>query len=178
MTYQPYPTGSGLGNDMPAAQRPPQPSTLINAVRLMWAGAGLALLDAILVLAFSGKIKSAVTKAAIKANATAVSRGRVPLTTAQIHSLANLVIVLFLVEQVVAILLWLWMAWANNRGRGWARIVASVLFGLSTISLIFSVGRASITVILLVISWLVGLIAMVFLWRKETSAYISAVRTR
>jgi hypothetical protein len=64
------------------------------------------------------------------------------------------------------------MAWANNRGSNWARIVATVLFGLNTISLLLEVGRASVTIIVVVIGWLVGLGAIVFLWRKETTAYV------
>ena len=39
------------------------------------------------------------------------------------------------------------MAWANNKGRSWARIVATVLFALNTIWLIFEVGRASVSLI-------------------------------
>jgi hypothetical protein len=68
-------------------------------------------------------------------------------------------------------MLWAWMAWANNKGSRWARIVATVLFALNTISLIFAAGRASITIIFVALGWLVGLAAVVLLWRKESTAY-------
>ena len=64
---------------------------------------------------------------------------------------------------LIGVLLWVWMAWANNKGRNWARIVASVLFGLNTISLLLSPGRASITIIFEILGWLVGLGAIVIL---------------
>ena len=172
MTFQPYPTGSGSNQVASAGQRPPQPASLRNAVRLMWVGAALALIGVIFTLAFSSKIKSAVTKAAIKANVTRRSEGKSVLTASQIHSVASVTVVLLAILGIIALLLWVWMAWANNKGSNWARIVATVLFGLNTISLLLEVGRASITIIVVAIGWLVGLAAIVFLWRKETTAYV------
>jgi hypothetical protein len=172
MTYQPYPTGSG-NQPMGAAVRPPQPAALRNAVRLMWAGAALALVGVIVTIVFSSKIKSAATKAAIKANATRRSEGKALLTSSQIHSLASIAVIILVVVGIIAVLLWAWMAWANNRGSNWARVVGTVLFGLNTISLLFDARRASGTIIVLALGWLIGLAAVVLLWRKETTAYIS-----
>jgi hypothetical protein len=176
MTYpsypQPYP-GAGGSNQMPGpVERGPQPASLRNAVRLMIAGAAIALIGVIITLAFSSKIKSAVTKAAIKANATRRGEGKTVLTASQIHSLANITVVFLAVIGIIGVLLWLWMAWANNRGRNWARIVATVLFALDTISLIFEVGRASVSFIFVGLGWLIGLVTIVFLWRKTTTEYI------
>ncbi len=166
MTYQPYPTGSGSNEAAGTAGRSPQPPALRNAVRLMWAGAALAVVGAITTLAFSGTIRSAVTKAAVKANATRRSGGKAVLTTSQIHSLASFTVIFLVVAGIIAVVLWAWMAWANNKGRGWARIVATVLFGLNTILLILDAGRAGITIIPVALAWLVGLAAIVLLWRK------------
>src|SRR5262245_32976538 len=105
MSYQPYPTGGGA-NQMRMAERPPQPSTLRNAVRLIWAGAALALIGVIITLSFSGKIKTAVTKAAISGNATAAREGRTQLTASQIHSLANATVGFLVFLGVVGVLLW------------------------------------------------------------------------
>jgi hypothetical protein len=175
MTYQPYPSAGG-SNQMPPAERGAQPSALVNAVRLMWAGAALALIGAIVTLAFASRIKDAVRKAALKSNATAASRGRAVLTSAQIHTVENATVIVLAVLLLVGVLLWVWMAWANNRGRNWARIVGTVLFGLNTISLIFSFGRTSISIIFVLLGWLVGLGAVVLLWRKETTAYFNSQR--
>ncbi len=175
MSYQSYPTGGGT-NQMPLAQQGPQPKTLVNAVRLMWAGAGLALLGAIITLAFSGRIKDAVGKAAVKANATLAREGKAVLTAAQIHTLENATVVVLAVIMIISTGLWVWMSWANNRGRNWARIVASVLFGLMTIYVFLSLSRASVSIVFILLEWLVGLGAIVMLWRKETTAYFKGQR--
>jgi hypothetical protein len=172
MTFQPYPTGNGGSEVASVAGRPPQPPALRNAVRLMWAGAAIALISVVLTLILSSKVRSAVTKAAVKANVTKRSDGKTVLTTSQIHSLASLTVVFLVVVGVIAVVLWAWMAWANNKGRSWARIVATVLFGLNTISLLLDVSRAGITIIPVVLGWLIGLVAVVLLWRKETTAHI------
>ncbi len=172
MTFQPYPTGSGSNDVAGPVLRPPQPPALRNAVRLMLVGAGLALIGVIISLAFSSKIKSTITTAAIKANRTRRSQGKSLLTASQIHSLANITLVFLIVVGIIGVLLWLWMAWANNKGSNWARIVATVLFGLNTISVILDVGRASVAIIPVAVGWLIGLAAIVLLWRKETTAYI------
>ena len=172
MTYQPYPTGSGSNELAPPAARSSQPPALRNAVRLMLVGAALALIGVIVSAAFSSKIRSTVTKAAVKANATRRSQGKSVLTAAQIHTLGNVTLVFLVVIGIIGVLLWLWMAWANNKCSSWARIVATVLFGLNTISLFLDVGRASIAIIPVAVGWLIGLVAIVLLWRKETTAYI------
>jgi hypothetical protein len=174
VTYQSYPTVPG-GNQM-AAPQGPKPSTLRNAVLLMWAGAGLALLGTITSLAFSGRIRAAVTKAALKANLTRAGKGKAPLTLAQIHTLASATVAIIAVVLIIGVLLWVWMAWANNRGSNWARMVGTVLFALNTISLILSLGRASLTIIFVALGWLAGLVATVLLWQRPTSDYISARR--
>ncbi|HXB50872.1 MAG TPA: hypothetical protein VNW50_24190 [Streptosporangiaceae bacterium] len=177
MTYQPYPTGGG-GNQMGTAERPPQPQTLRNAVRLMLVGAALALVGVIVTLSFSSRIKTAVTNAANTTNTTARSQGKAPLTAAQIHSLANATVGVLVVLGIVGVLLWLWMAWANNRGSSWARIVATVLFALDTISFVLEVGRASVSIIVIAIGWLIGLGAVILLWNRQTTQYINAGRMR
>lgn len=173
MTYQPYPTGPA-GNAMP--QRGPQPQTVVNAVRLMFAGAALGVLALIFTLAFSGRIKSAVGKAAVKANATLAREHKTTLTAAQIRSLESGTVAVLVIVLIVGVLLWVWMAWANGKGAGWARIVATVLFVLNTLYLVFVASHAAITAIFVGLSWIIGLVVIVMLWRKETSAYIAGSR--
>ena len=47
-----------------------------------------------------------------------------------------LVITAWMIFGLVMIALWLWMARAVGRGRNWARILSTVLFGLATLQLI------------------------------------------
>jgi hypothetical protein len=173
MTYQPYPTGGGSNMQYPAgggtnlAERPPQPQSVRIAVILMYAGAAVSAVSLIISLALSGRIKSAIGTAARKVKTTK------PLTLAQIHAVENFYIILIVVVLLVSIGLWLWMAWANGRGRGWARIVSSVFFAFNTLWLVVSVGRTGGPAIFIGVGWLVGLAALVFLWRRDTTRYIA-----
>ncbi len=174
MSYQPYPTGGyqpypAGGGQM--APRPPQPSSVRTAVWLMYAGGALSLISAILVLALGGRIKSAVNKALVKNNATLSSEGKKTLTLSQIHSIASAYVVIIVVVLLIAVALWAWMAWANGRGRPWARIVASVLFGLNTLFLLYGISRAGTSTLFTGLGWLIGLAAIIMLWQRASSAY-------
>jgi|SRR5271165_5355604 len=171
MTYQPYAHGGGgVGSQLTVAQIASRPPSLRNAVRLMFAGAGVALLGAIVTLAFSRKIKAEVFSEVRKNNAKAHGG----YTLAQLHTVANITFVAFAVAGLISMLLWLWMAWANNRGSGWARIIASVLFALITVEVIVSLRRASVPIFFILLEWLLGLVAVVLLWRRETTQFIGA----
>ncbi|MBO0823683.1 MAG: hypothetical protein J2P27_07465 [Actinobacteria bacterium] len=168
MTYQPYPTGGG-GNAV--QQTPRRPQSVRIAVLLMYVGAALSAVSLILLLAASGSIRSAIDKAARNARTTP------PLTTAQIHSIENGYIVGISVLLIIFAGLWAWMAWANGRGKGWARIVSSVFFGFMTLFLLLTITRAGGQSILVVIEWVVGLAALILLWRSETTQFIAQSQT-
>jgi hypothetical protein len=167
MTYQPYPTGGGSNSNV--AQRGPQPSSVRNAVILMYVGAGLSALGLIVTLVRGSALRSSIEKALRTAN----NKRTTKLTAAQIHTTANDLIIIVIVVALIGIALWLWMAWANGQGKAWARVVASVFFGLDTISLIFLGSRTLTTLIVALVGWLVGLAAIVFLWRRDTTQYIA-----
>ena len=67
--------------------------------------------------------------------------------------------------------LWLWMARATSKGRNWARIVSTVLFGLATLQLAGNIGDGVALVIIAVLTWLVGLAAVWLLWYPASSAF-------
>jgi hypothetical protein len=174
MSYEPYP--SGPYQQYPAggpqsAGRPPQPRSVRTASWLMYAGAVLAALNVILALVLSRRIKNSIITASLKANATARSQGKTTLTLSQIHTLANAFVAGIIVVGLISILIWVWMAWANGRGKNWARIVASVLFGLDTLLILLSITRAGASALFSLVTWLVGLAAIILIWRRESSEY-------
>jgi ABC-type transport system involved in cytochrome bd biosynthesis fused ATPase/permease subunit len=141
---------------------------LVNAVRLMYFGAVVALLGTIFTLAISSKIKTDIFNAVRKNNRAAHGS----YTIAQLHTVANLTFLALVVGGFISVLLWWWMAWADNRGSGWARIAASVLFALITIEAVLSHSRASVSIFVIVLEWVIGLGAVLLLWRRETTQFI------
>lgn len=166
--YQPYPQGGGVP---PEPVRPDPPRTVQRAVLLMYIGAALDVISLIVVLLSFHTIENAIRKATLT---TAH-----PLTAHQIHQFAVFIAGIAVVESVIAIGLWLLMAWANKNGRSWGRITATVLFGLNTLFLLLSLVRPQgpLGLLAMVLVWLVGLGAIILLWRRETTDYIAARRS-
>jgi hypothetical protein len=167
--YEPYPTGEAEPAHAP--QAPGRPPSVRGAVRLMYAGVAVSAFVIIVAVVTIGS-----TRSAVHSNFPGYSPSRV-------HKAAVALVVYEVVIQVITIGLWLWMAAASKAGKSWARIVASVLFGLNTLILASSLARphAAFGIVLLVLVWLVGLGAIILLWRRDSSAYFAAskaVRTR
>jgi hypothetical protein len=159
--YQPYPTG-GQGPVTPPEA--PAPQSVQNAVKLMYAGAALNAIEVILGLTTIGSLRSAI-------------RSAYPhYSDSQIHGLQVALISGTVIFGALAIGLWLWMAWANGRGRSWARIVASALFALNTIGLLLQLTQphALVGLVLATVVWLAGLGAIYFLWQRDSSAFFQA----
>jgi hypothetical protein len=157
--YQAYPSSS----QMPEPARAEPPNSVQNAVRLMYAGAALSAVVLIVTL---------VTIASLKHGILA----RHPdYTAAQRHNAEIAAVVTAIIGGLIAIGLWLWMAWANRRGRNWARIVSAVFFGINTLDLIISFTQVHVLAALIVsiLVWLAGLGAIVLLFSKESAPYFA-----
>ena len=180
--FQPYPSSG----QQAAPDRPPAPAPVLTAVKLMYAGAAISAISVITVLALIPAVKAALSKA------------NPSLTAAQVRDV-NVLITLAVVFGLVVVALWLWMARANGKGRNWARIVSTALFGLATLELIrarphyaggylahFDVGGHTYSVIhsvfgatvlgvivpvLLWLTGLTGLAAVWLLWRPASGAF-------
>ena len=142
----------------------PPPPAILNAVKLMYAGAVVNIIGLIVGLATAGDLKSAIKKAQPRLTATQVTNSEHFLITATV------------VSSLIGAGLWLWMAWANKNGKSWARIVSSVFFGIATLNTAASFAQPGdvLSRIFTVAVWLVGLGAIVLLWRPESTAYYRA----
>jgi hypothetical protein len=98
--------------------------TVRAAVRLMYAGAAVSTVNLIIFLALTGDIVA--RHAILGYHLTAAQVGQLLSTSA---------ITVPIVVGLVPVALWLWMARATGRGRNWARVLSTVLFGLATLSL-------------------------------------------
>jgi hypothetical protein len=160
--YQPY-ANSG---QMPQQQRPPMPTSAQTAVRLMYAGAALSFIELVVSLATVGTLRHVILM-------------RYPhYTPSQVHTAEVAAIVGTVLQSVVAIGLWLWMARACAAGRNYARITGTVFFGLNTLFLFLSLARPQVSVglVFYVLVWLAGLGAVIMLWRGESNPYFTQPR--
>jgi hypothetical protein len=162
--YQPYPS-SGQGPE-PARRQPP--AAVVMAVRFMYAGAIVSGLSLIVSLITIGSLQAQIHQADPR------------LSSGQVHTAEIAAVGVAVFFGLVGVGLWIWMALANRAGRGWARIVASVLFGLDTLFLLLGFARPATlgTRLVSIVIWLLGLGAIVFLWRRESSEYFSAPGAR
>jgi Protein kinase domain len=136
----------------------PVPGTVpfLAAARLMYAGAALTLLNAIVALAVIGQIKTSII-------------ARHPLMSDSTVLLATRgTVAAVIVESVVSIATWLWLASAARRGRRWVRTVGSVLFGIDTLVLLGTIKNPGLqaTKGIGIVIWLIGLLAVIALWRR------------
>ncbi len=155
--YQPYPSG---GSQL-EPQRPAPPSSVLTAVKLMYAGAAISLVSLIISLSDISGTKAAIRKA------------RPSLTAVQVNQLNTFIISLAIISGLIGVALWLWMARANGKGKNWARILSTVLFGLATLDLIgvFSEPKTALALVFPLLTWAVGAGAIYLLWRPDSTAF-------
>ncbi len=170
--YPQYPGGSG----MPAPQpKPPPPDTVQNAFYLMLAGAGLQALGIISALVQVDTIREMVRDRL---------REQPDAATVDVDSVVNVSLAAIVLVGLIGIGLWLWMAFANRAGKNWARITATIFFGISTLSVLsniavstsdstMAVGSSNTTfgTILSVLMWVVGLVAIILLWHGRSAPH-------
>lgn len=146
-----------------APVRPDPPRSVVIAIRLMYAGAAVTAIGLV------------ISVIAVATGEKALRASHKHATLAQLHATQNFLITIAIVSGLIEIAAWLFMARANRGGLKWARIVASVLFALSTwsfVSHLFGAITAG-NMIYSAAMWLVGLAAIFFLWQQESSAYFS-----
>ena len=153
----------GPSNGPAGPLRPPVPAPVRDAVLLMYGGAVGTAIQLIIALFYIGDI-----------GAYHLTVGTHSLTTAQLVHLRPVIVTLVIFYALVVIALWLWLARAVGRGRNWARILSTVLFGAATLELagLHSAGQ----VFWAVLPWLTGLAAVLQLWRPASSAFFRSAR--
>jgi hypothetical protein len=111
--------------------------------------------------------------------------GGVLPTASQFNSGFAATLALVSVLGLISVGLWILVARGSRNGKDWARATGSVLFGLDTLALLIGpedMGirgpEATVSRIFVGIVWLIGLAAIVYLWRKDSSAFFKAPRFR
>lgn len=173
--YPGMPGGPGAG---PMPQAPPvpgaptpasKPSSIAQAVRLMYVGAVLTLLGGLLTPLIKDDLRRSM--------ADAMSGQPTPMTADQLEVIVNVVVVVSVVFGFIWAGVWLLMAWVIGKGKSWARVVATVLFALNLVSFLAGLAQGQATGLVLVVNlltMLVGAAVIALLWRKDSSAYFVA----
>ncbi|MGH3446318.1 MAG: hypothetical protein ACRDQA_18190 [Nocardioidaceae bacterium] len=165
--YPSYPQG---GTPPPAGPQAEQPQSMRTAVLLMRVGAALSLLGLILSLATMGSLKDDIR--------TQLEKNDTNVTASELDTVYNTTIAFAIIVGVIGIGLWLWMAWANGRGKKWARVVATVLGGLGILSFLYSMTAGQSTtaaLIVTVVTVIVDVVTLVLIWRQESTDYYTAM---
>jgi hypothetical protein len=144
---------------------PGLPASMRKAVRFMLLGAAITAVFAVFEV-----VATIVDKNSIDINGK-------PPTSSQLAT----AIIFLIVSYVVYILLWVLMARFNRAGMKWARIVATVLFAISTFQLYETMdslhggqvitGADIIYIIITLAAWGAGVGAIAMLWRPDSSTY-------
>ncbi|NEE00271.1 hypothetical protein [Phytoactinopolyspora halotolerans] len=144
------------GGGMSFAPRP-----IVLAVRLMYVGAGLTALSLLFALFSRDSIRDAVIDS------------DPDLTQSEIDTAVNISYGVATVFPLIAIGLWLWMAWANKRGRSWARVVATILGGLNILFALMNItlGGFGLNTLLNLISPVLAGVILYLLYRPESGEY-------
>ena len=157
--YQQYPGGAESREPSPANNAP---QSVLRAARVMYVGLAASLL---------GIVVDLTTLSAVR---TAIIKHSPNLTAAQVNNAEHAEIGLFIAGGLIGAALWLWMARSCQAGKGWARVVSTVLFGIDTLSVLIAttaVPGGGVSRIYGFVIWVIGLIAVILLWQRSSSDY-------
>lgn len=153
--YQPY--------GQPPA-KPEPPSSILTAVKLMYAGAVLSLLWTLLVLPQRDVLRDALDDQ------------NLDMTAGELDSLINTLIGVMVVVGLITVGLWILLARANRSGKSWARVVATILGGIAIlVGLLGMLQGDAIGLVMNLVLVVLAVWILVLLYRRESSEYYSAV---
>jgi hypothetical protein len=157
--YQRFPGDAGSGPAEPATATMPQ--SVQRAVRVMYVGVAASL------------IGIAVDLTALSAIRRAITKRSTTMTAAQVNTAVHVEVGFLIAGGLIGAALWLWMAQSSKAGKGWARTVSTVFFGIDTLSVLASLGvlGGGLTRIYGLVVWVIGLIAIILLWQRPSTDY-------
>jgi hypothetical protein len=145
--------------------------TMRRAVGLMYLGALLELGVLGVVAATAGRLHSAI-----------LARDH-SYTAAQWHAEFHQHIVPLEIAAPVAACIWVWLAWANGRGHGWARVLVFVSVAVTTASLLSGLAGGALTyapedAAIGIVLWFVTLTAAALICGDQARPYYRGTRDR
>src|SRR5882724_12004100 len=154
--YQRFPGDGRSRGPSPTSEAP---QSVLRAVRDMYVGLEASLLGIVVDMTTLSATRSEILN-------------RIPgYTAAQVNNAEHLEIGLFIAGGLIGAALWLWMAQSCRAGKGWARVVSTVFFGIDTLSVLAgaaAVQGGGLTRIYGFVIWVIGLIAIILLWQRSS----------
>jgi hypothetical protein len=152
---------------------PPRPGPLTAAVRLMWVGAGWALLSMLSTFFFLDDVRDQVEEQ------LAESGQRVSESTVDAALAIGLVV--GVLTGVATAAVWIWMAVMNGRGRSWARVVATMCGGLGIVFALvglagggFGARTTPLSLATAAVNLVLAGVVLALLWNGRNAAYYRA----
>jgi hypothetical protein len=145
-------------------QRPDPPASLLRAVKVMYAGAILGPIHAVIYVITPG-----ATKRAIEAKHPYWSHSLVSTTT-------DIAVIGGAVVALLATLLYVWIARSCQSGKNWARVTGTVLFACAVLLTAYNFGpgvQTTLNMIFTCVGILIALVAVVLLWQRPSSTYFN-----
>lgn len=148
---------------MPLTERPAVPAPVLNAVKVMYAGAVVSVIGGLIFIATKSATKTAIQKRYPQYSAHTVS------------TLTNAGVIIGLVISLIGAALFIWIARSSKSGKNWARITGTVLFAFSVVIMVYNFRTVETTVtgILNLLISLIGLAAVTLLWLSSSNAYFT-----
>jgi hypothetical protein len=156
---QPYPDAAQVSDN----QQLTAPRSVRTAVKIMYAGAVVSVLHAVVYVATQGADKAAIER----------RYRHMPAGT--VDTLTHVTVIAGVIVGLLGAVLFAWVARSCQSGRNWARVTASVLAVLGVLAAVYdlvSPRAVAVTVVSFVVC-LIGLAAVVLLWRGSSSAYFT-----
>lgn len=144
------------------------PPSIVRAKYAMWAGAALQLLGLIPLFLMQDDLR-ALIKEQMVASGQALDPSVVDAGIA-------LAMVVGVVQALIGVALWLFIAYFTGKGKEWARIVGTVLFVIFVLLTLFSFVQPTLglAMVLSLITLVVAAAATFFLWQKDSTAWFKA----
>ncbi|PRZ03470.1 hypothetical protein BCE75_11370 [Isoptericola sp. CG 20/1183] len=162
--------GSGAPSPSPWSEHPAQegpPRPLRIAVSLMWVGAVLSLLGAVVAYFMVDTVNTLVAQ-------ELAAQGMQELATPEFLAMLEGMIVVGLVAGgAISAGLWAWMAVKNRQGRPWARVLGTVLAAVYVVNYVSGLAQAGATPQAVLGVLQVGLVVttVALMWQRASSDY-------
>ena len=177
----PYPAPHGYGFGQPAEPLP-MPGSVRAAVALMWVGAALTILNALLFPLYVDEMR-----AEFRRHQAATQGETGILVDVDVDSFVRVTIIFMIIVSLIEVGLWVWMAVKTRQGRNWARVLGTVLGTLWAVFAVlgFAIGSVAPTVAadqdvlsraLSVIGVVLALTIVVLVWVPDSNRWFAARR--